>query len=97
MGEGKLYTNVSFTKDGELILKAANPTVAAIPAEITLPTAITAAVQATVLSGQPEDVNSLAEPDKVAPVASACQAENGLLSWIFAPWSVTILCIQPNE
>lgn len=49
MGEGKLYTNVSFTEDGELILKAVNPTVAAIPAEIALPMAITAAVQAAVL------------------------------------------------
>ena len=49
MGEGKLHTSVSFTEDGELILKAVNPTVAAIPAEIALPMAITAAVQAAVL------------------------------------------------
>lgn len=94
-GEEELYTTVSFREDGSIILKAVNPTDAAIPAEITLPEAVCAAVQATVLSGQPEDVNSLAEPEKVAPVTSACQAENGLLSWIFAPWSVTILCIQP--
>ena len=49
VGEGKLYTSVSFTEDGELILKAVTPTVAAIPAEIALPMAITAAVQAAVL------------------------------------------------
>lgn len=96
-GEGELYTTVSFTEDGELILKAVNPTDAAIPAEIALPEAITGAVQATVLSGQPEDVNSLAKPDKVAPVTSACQAENGLLSWVFAPWSVTVLRMRAES
>ena len=45
--------------------------------KIKLPEAITAAVQGTILTGQPEDVNSLAEPDKVAPVTRSAAAEDG--------------------
>lgn len=94
--EGEMYTTVSFREDGTVILKAVNPTDKAIPAEIKLPCAITAAVQATVLSGQPEDVNSLAEPEKVAPAKREGQAEDGIIQWTFEPWSVTILRIKPE-
>ena len=96
-GEGELYTTVSFTEDGELILKAVNPTDAAIPADIALPDAITAAVQATVLTGQPEDVNSLAEPDRVAPAVREGKAESGMLQWSFEPWSVTVLRMRAES
>ena len=95
-GEGELYATVSFREDGTVILKAVNPTDSAIPAEIALPGGITAKVEATILTGHPEDVNSLAEPEKVAPVTRAGQAEGGKLSWTFDPWSVTILTIQPE-
>ena len=96
-GEGELYTTVSFTEDGELILKAVNPTDAAIPADIALPDAITAAVQATVLTGQPEDVNSLAEPDRVTPAVREGKAESGMLQWSFDPWSVTVLRMRAES
>lgn len=93
-GEGELYTTVSFREDGTVILKAVNPTNKAIPADITLPHTITASVHATILTGQPEDVNSLAEPAKVAPVTREGKAEDGKLNWTFDPWSVTILEIK---
>ncbi len=93
-GEGELYTTVSFREDGTVILKAVNPTDNAIPAEIALPEGLTGSVTATILTGAPEDVNSLAEPDKVAPVTREGKAENGTLPWTFDPWSVTILEIK---
>lgn len=95
-GEGELYTTVSFQEDGTVILKAVNPTDSAIPAEITLPGGLTGAVTATILTGAPEDVNSLAEPEKVAPVTREAKAEGGCLQWAFAPWSVTILTVKPE-
>ena len=93
-GKGELYTTVSFREDGTIILKAVNPTDSAIPAEITLPGGISGTVTATVLSGHPEDVNSLDTPEKVAPVTREGKAENGALPWTFDPWSVTILTIK---
>lgn len=93
-GEDELYTTVSFREDGTVILKAVNPTDKAIPADINLPEGITASVHATILTGQPEDVNSLAEPAKVAPVTREGKAEDGKLNWTFEPWSVTILEIK---
>ncbi len=95
-GEGELYTTVSFREDGTIILKAVNPTDNAIPADIQLPEAITAPVHATILTGHPEDVNSLANPEKVAPITREGQAENSTLPWTFDKWSVTILAIKPE-
>ena len=95
-GREALYTTVSYKEDGTVILKAVNPTDHAIPADIELPEAITAAVQGTILTGQPEDANSLAEPEKVSPVTREGQAEGGKLQWTFEPWSVTILTIKPE-
>lgn len=95
-GEGELYTTVSFREDGTVILKAVNPADSAIPAEITLPGGLTGAVTATILTGAPEDVNSLAEPEKVAPVTREAKAEGGCLQWAFDPWSVTILTVKPE-
>lgn len=95
-GEGELYTTVSFREDGTVILKAVNPADSAIAAEITLPDGTTGTVVATILTGEPEDVNSLAEPEKVAPATRVGKAENGCLSWSFDKWSVTILTIKPE-
>ncbi len=95
-GGEELYTTASWQEDGTVILKAVNPTDAPIPAGIELPEAITAAVQATILTGHPEDVNSLAEPEKVAPVTREGRAEDGKLSWTFEPWSVTMLVVKPE-
>lgn len=95
-GTEELYTTVSYKEDGTVILKAVNPTDNAIPADIMLPEAITTAVHATILTGQPEDVNSLAEPEKVAPVTREVRAEGDRLDWTFEPWSVNILTIKPE-
>ena len=95
-GEGEIYTTVSFREDGTVILKSVNPTDNAIPADIRLPENLTAAVTATILTGSPEAVNSLAEPEKVAPVTRQGQTEDGQLNWTFDPWSVTILTIKPE-
>ena len=93
-GEGELYTTVSFREDGTIILKAVNPTDSALPAEITLPGGISGTVTATVLTGHPEDVNSLDTPEKVAPITREGKAENGALTWTFDPWSVTIITVK---
>lgn len=95
-GEDELYTTVSCRENGTIILKAVNPTDNAIPADIELPEAITAAVHSTILTGQPEDVNSLAEPEKVTPVTREGKAESGKLTWTFDKWSVTMLVIRPE-
>ena len=94
IGEGELYTTVSFREDGTVILKAVNPTDNAIPADVTLPDGLTGEVAATILTGHPEDVNSIAAPDKVAPVTREGKAESGRLDWTFEPWSVSILVIK---
>ena len=93
-GEGEIYTTVSYKEDGTVILKAVNPTDKAIPADIALPEGLTGAVTATILTGDPEDVNSIAEPEKVAPITREGQVEDGKLNWTFDPWSVTILEIK---
>lgn len=93
-GEGELYTTVSFREDGTVILKAVNPTDNAIPADVTLPDGLTGEVAATILTGHPEDVNSIAAPEKVAPVTREGKAEGGRLDWTFEPWSVSILVIK---
>ena len=94
-GADELYATVSFREDGTVILKAVNPAVNAIPAEIELPEGLTGTVTATILSGQPEDVNSLAEPEKVVPVTREGRADKGCIQWTFAPWSVTVLTVKP--
>jgi alpha-L-arabinofuranosidase len=93
-GEHELYTTVSYREDGTIILKAVNPTGSVLPAEITLPGDISGTVTATVLTGHPEDVNSLDTPEKVAPFTREGKVENGALTWTFDPWSVTILTIK---
>ena len=93
-GEGELYTTVSFRENGTIILKAVNPMDNAIQAEITLPGSISGKVKATVLTGNPESVNTLEAPEKVAPVTREGEAESGALTWTFDPWSVTILTIK---
>lgn len=93
-GEGEIYTTVSYKEDGTVLLKAVNPTDKAIPADIALPEGLTGKVVATILTGDPEDVNSIAEPEKVAPIAREDQGKGGKLNWTFDPWSVTILAIK---
>ncbi|MBE5811893.1 MAG: hypothetical protein E7318_13350, partial [Clostridiales bacterium] len=81
-------------EDGTVILKAVNPTDNAIPADVTLPDGLTGEVAATILTGHPEDVNSIAAPDKVAPVTRVGRVVNGQLNWTFDPWSVNVLMIK---
>ena len=84
---------------GEIILKLVNP--GATPQKIrllldgvhnVLPTATE-----TVLSGNPDDENSMTQPGKVAPVQTEIQGAGANFSCAFAPYSMTVLRIRADE
>lgn len=94
-GEEPLYTTVSWKEsDGTIIVKGVNVSDSAMEAAITFPGG-DAQVEITTLTGELEDVNSMAEPDRVKPVCDQAAAKDGKLNWTFLPRSVTMLKILP--
>lgn len=91
--QGNLYTTVSWRENGDIILKAVNAGETSVTADVTFPGG-SAKVQAVVLTGQLEDTNSMAEPERVKPVKVEAEAENGCLKWTFPARSVTMLTIH---
>ena len=51
---------------------------------------------ALVLTGNPEDENTLDEPQRVAPVQRRFAVSGRLFTYPFAPWSVTVLRVRPG-
>ena len=94
-GDIPLYTTVSWReKDGAIILKAANESDQPLTASLTFPLPF-AKVEATVLTGELEDVNTIDAPDHVKPVQHTLTAADGKLDWTFAKHSVTVLTLIP--
>ncbi len=83
---------------GENIIKVVNPDVAAQNTQIVLDGVQNVAPTATeiVLAGNPEDVNSMLQPEKISPVQSQLENVGAKFSCVFAPHSVTVLRIKAD-
>ena len=94
-GDETLYTTVSWREaDGSVIVKAVNASEEAVRTEISLPFAA-GKVEITVLTGELEDVNSMAEPERVKPSVCTLEMKDGALTWECAPFSVNMIRIVP--
>jgi alpha-N-arabinofuranosidase len=80
----------------ELILKIVNPTEDATPVAMSLGGANVPAQRAklVVLSGGPEDENSLAEPQRVTPKSSMVAVDGARFEHTFPPHSLSVLRIK---
>jgi alpha-L-arabinofuranosidase len=84
-------------KSGETIIKVVNPTAQAIPATLQLNGARrVAGAKATILSGAPDDMNSLDKPTNVAPREEKIAVNASEFSRTFAPHSFTILRVKTD-
>jgi alpha-L-arabinofuranosidase len=84
---------------GEIILKVVNSRAAAAEAHLRLNgiQRIAPDIQATVLTGDPDEVNSMEEPDRLWPVPVTLRAESPEINHIFPPHSLTVLRVgTPN-
>jgi len=83
---------------GEVILKVVNPLGTAQSIEINLQgvQSVDKAATVEVLSGQPADVNSVAQPEKVAPRREAISDAGTKFRHEFPPYSVSVLRFQAH-
>jgi alpha-L-arabinofuranosidase len=98
---GKQILYASATRDeraGELILKVVNPGDVAQNAQIKLAGVNAVAPQATetVLAGNPDDVNTLQQSEKVAPVVSELTVAGPDISCQFAAHSLTVVRLKTH-
>ncbi len=84
------------TRSGEVILKVVNFSPSPQPLQIGLQGArrVARTARAQVLAGQPGDVNTVQEPQKVAPTALTLTGTSRLFSHEFPPLSVTVIRLQ---
>jgi alpha-L-arabinofuranosidase len=80
-------------RSGELILKVVNVSPASQETRVRLEGAgkVRPTGRATVLTGKPEEENSLAEPERIAPVEATARDLGPEFDYAFPPHSVTIL------
>jgi alpha-L-arabinofuranosidase len=78
---------------GEVILKVVNPTARETDVDLALDgvSDVAATAREIVLRGEPDDVNSLSEPNKIAPVTRSIEIPRRAFRHTFAPYSLTIL------
>ena len=90
----RLFAAASRDNDsGEVILKVVNPTDDATDVDVDLEgiAGLESPGQAVVLQGNPEDENSIQQPDKVAPVQQTVDVSQPRFRHAFAPNSLTVL------
>jgi alpha-L-arabinofuranosidase len=98
-GLQNLYASASHDDaTGEIIIKIVNPGEAAQNTQIVLDGVHDVAPTATeiVLAGNPEDVNSMLQPEKISPVLSQLENVGAKFSCVFAPHSMTVLRIKAD-
>lgn len=83
---------------GEVILKVVNAAAAAVEADVHLGgvAKVGRGGTATVLTGGLADENSLEAPRKVAPVAGKLAVQASLFTYIFPPYSMTVLRVPAS-
>jgi alpha-L-arabinofuranosidase len=85
-------------QSGDVILKVVNPT--ANPTEVDLDLGgiedVGRRAQAIVLTGGPEDENSLAEPGRIVPKTSTLEVSGPKFQHTFRPYSLSILRFDVN-
>ena len=83
------------TPSNEVVVRVVNYSADPIEATVNLRgAAVKATGKATVLAGQPKDVNSIAEPKKVAPKEEAITDGGATMKRTFAPYSLTVLRLK---
>jgi len=96
----ELFTSVTRdSRTGVLYLKAVNAseTGKVVEIEIDGAQAIRREGKATVLSGKPEDTNSIETPKKVTPVEHPLTHVERHFRYTFAPYSVTVLELSASR
>jgi len=94
---GQVYAAASRdSRSGEVILKVVNFSAEAQPLRVDLQGArdVERTARALVLAGQPGDVNSIAEPQKVAPRSVTVNGTGRLFTHEFPPHSVSVLRLR---
>jgi alpha-N-arabinofuranosidase len=98
-GLQNLYASASHDDaTGEIIIKVVNPGETAQSTQIVLDGVHDVSSTATeiVLAGNPEDVNSMLQPEKISPVQSQLENVGAKFSCVFAPHSMTVLRIKAD-
>jgi alpha-L-arabinofuranosidase len=83
---------------GEIILKVVNPGESAQNAQIILDGVnhVTPLGTQIILAGNLDDVNSMSQPSKIAPVQTALQNAGANFTYVFAPHSMTVLRVKAD-
>jgi alpha-N-arabinofuranosidase len=96
-GGDPLYVSVTQDADGQVYIKAVNPSQKAIAAQIQLDGRKQFSPQGRVivLRGRPEDENTMARPQQVVPQESQLNGVGSRFAYEFAPVSLTVLVLKP--
>ncbi len=88
-----IYTDAVRTASGDVVLKVVNLGAEPGPMSVILDGQNAASGRADIwtIQGQPDDVNTVADPKKVAPRRSAASVSNGRFAHTFPPYSVTLI------
>lgn len=93
----QLYISVTEDADGQVYLKAVNPSEKPISADIRLDGGKVFSPQGkvVVLRGRPEDENTIDRPQQVVPKETQLDGVGSRFSYEFAPVSFTVLILKP--
>lgn len=95
----QLYATASRDEESQqLIVKVVNPTSEPAEADVLLEgvDAIASTAELIVLSGDPEDENSLTEPNRVVPKSQPLEIQGGNFQHTFPPHSLSVLRIAAD-
>jgi alpha-L-arabinofuranosidase len=86
-------------KSSQILLKVVNPTLEPADAALRLSGtgALASTAQATVLTGGPDDINTMDKPAAVAPVTSKLEGVGPEFQHTFPPYSLTILRMDEKK
>jgi alpha-L-arabinofuranosidase len=87
------------SKTGEIFLKLVNPQATAEPLNIEIKGAASVAskASATVLSGNPDDSNSITQPKKIVPVTTTVRGVKPGFSFLMPPHSIVVLKLKAKS
>jgi alpha-L-arabinofuranosidase len=94
-----VFSCAGINTDGVIILKVVNPTCTSrlIPIDIQHSKYNYRNSHVEVISGNPEDFNSFAQPLKIAPTSLNIKIPGNLFNYQFVPYSVTVIRLIPLQ
>src|SRR5262249_24399877 len=90
----RLYATASALDSGGVILKVVNSGGEAAEAEIRMEGAAPTSGEATVLAGQPDDINTISDPTKLTPTPANFLGVGATFTHASPPHSLTILRLK---